>query len=160
MDAGGRKGANLARRQLKLHFQRRVVQKLVQLVQRIIDALVRNGKCDRGGCSLGDNSECGSIEGSTITVVVTELHHATSVIQRENVCTIEKMIAITNITKRKLHVAEHSERVGILRAQAIGNCKPINQRGYASAVAAADAMKYLQTRHIFKVSAISMGRDI
>jgi hypothetical protein len=59
------------------------------------------------------------------------------------VCAIEEMIAVAYVTKRQLHIAQHSESVGVLRAQAIGHRKSINERGNAAAVAAADAVKYL-----------------
>ncbi len=70
------------------------------------------------------------------------------------------MIAITDVTKRQPHAAEHSESVGMLRTHAFGHGKTIDERGQSAAVAATDAVKYLQPGDVLIISAVGVRRNV
>ena len=150
----------LARRQFELHSHACVVQQLLQLLQRIVHALVRDGACNRRASSLRNGNKGGSIEGRSVAVVVTELHDTTSAVQREDVRAVGKMIAVTNVTKRQPHAAEHSESVGVLPAHALGHSETVDEGGEPAAVAAADAVKNLQARNVLIVSTIGVRWNV
>lgn len=150
----------LAGRQLELHLHGRVIQEFVQSLKSIVNAFVSDGVCDGWCRSLKNGNKCGGIEGSAVAIVVPELHDATSVVQREDVRAIGKMIAITDVTKRQPHAAEHSESVGMLRTHAFGHGKTIDERGQTAAVAATDAVKDLQPRDVLIISAVGVRRNV